>query len=188
MELPDALLSPGSKNFKNPPRKSFLYFRKWNFLARRLKKVLYFKKWNSLTSYFSYILKRNFPNSKKKNKKPTLKGFLIFWEMELSSPNIKKVFLYLSKELAKLKTKNFCLRENFSHISTHTHTHTQKVSYIFSYKEAKFSKLKYFLIIVIKRFFSFYITFFYTQPVYFFNLKDLCNIHNHIVAFFLFIL
>ena len=44
---------------------------------------------------------------KKKNKKPTLKGFLIFWEMELSSPNIKKVFLYLSKELAKLKTKNF---------------------------------------------------------------------------------
>ena len=35
------------------------------------------------------------------------------------------------------------------------------------YKEAKFSKLKYFLIIIAKCFFSFYNNFSYTQPVYF---------------------
>ena len=50
-----------------------------------------------------------------------------------------------------------------------SHTYTAKVSYTFPYKEAKFSKLKYFIIIIIKRFFSFCNIFFFTQPVYFFH-------------------
>ena len=33
MQLPSALLDPGSKNKKNPPQKESLYFWKWNFLA-----------------------------------------------------------------------------------------------------------------------------------------------------------
>ena len=57
----------------------------------------------------------------------------------------------------------------------------KRVSYTFPNKEAKFSKLKYFLIIIIKRFFSFYDIFFYTQPVDFLHLlRDFCNVHDHI--------
>ena len=52
--------------------------------------------------------------------------------------------------------------------------------YTFSYKETKFSKLKYFSIIIIKRFFSFYNIFFYTQQAF--------VVHEHIVFFFLFLL
>ena len=63
----------------------------------------------------------------------------------------------------------------------------EKISSTFSYKEAKFSKLKFFLIIIIKRFSSFYNDFFYTQPVYFFRpLRDFCNAHDHFVAFIYF--
>ena len=62
-----------------------------------------------------------------------------------------------------------------------------KIFSTFSYKKEKFSKLKYFLIIIIEHFFSFYIIFFYSQPVYFFHLlRDFCNVHDHIVAFFFF--
>ena len=93
-----------------------------------------------------------------KMKKPTLKKILAFQEMELS---------YISGgNLQSLKIKNF---------------------YIFSHKEAKFSKLKYFLIIITWHFFSFYNIFFYTQKAFFFLLlRDFCNVHNHSVAFFFF--
>ena len=45
-----------------------------------------------------------------------------------------------------------------------------KVFYTFSYKEAKIFKLKYFLIIIIWHFFSFYNIFFYTQQAFVFPL------------------
>ena len=62
-----------------------------------------------------------------------------------------------------------------------------KIFYTFLYKEAKFSKLKYFLIIILMDFFSFYNILFYTQPVYFFHLlRDFCGVHGHIVTFFSF--
>ena len=72
---------------------------KWDFLAHRLKTFLYFLKKN-----FSYIsgnfltssLKKsggNFPSSK--NKKNTLKKFLIFWEMEVFSPKLKNSYIFL---------------------------------------------------------------------------------------------
>ena len=66
-----------------------------DFLAPRLKNFLYFRKWNFLASYFSYISGGNFPRSKSK-KKNTLKKFLIFPEMELSSlKKLNKNFFYL---------------------------------------------------------------------------------------------
>ena len=53
-------------------------------------------------------------------------------------------------------------------------------------KKLFFSKLKYFFIIIIKRFFSFYNIFFYTQQAFVFHfLRDFFNIHDQIVAFFL---
>ena len=40
----------------------------------------------------SYIPRENFPNSK--TKKTFLKKFLIFWEIELSSPKLKKLLYF----------------------------------------------------------------------------------------------
>ena len=73
--------------------------------------------------------------------------------MELSSPKLKK------PKSENKKFHAFCLfRENFSNISTN-------FSYTFHYKEAKFSKFKYFPITIIKRFFSFF-----TQQTFVFHL------------------
>ena len=72
------LLSLSLKKQKNPPPKKLLYFRKWNFLALRLKDFLYF-----LKKSFSYIAgnrtfcERTFTTRKKK-KSPPRKSFLHF--------------------------------------------------------------------------------------------------------------
>ena len=62
MELPGALFKPklGKKNLS---QKSSLYFKKWNFLASRLKNFLYFMKYNFLAlrlKDFLYFGKWNF--------------------------------------------------------------------------------------------------------------------------------
>ena len=63
----------------------------------------------------------------------------------------------------------------------------KKVSYILPYKEAKFSKLRYFLIIIIKCFFSFYYIFFNTQSVCFFIFCEIFVTFTTILSlFFLF--
>ena len=82
-----------------------------------------------------------------KMKKPTLKVFLIFREMGLSSPKSGKPLIFQEVICKAWKSK---------------------ISYTVPYQEAKFSKSKFFLIIIIKCFFSFYDPFLYTQPVYFF--------------------
>ena len=106
--------------------------------------------------------------------------------MELSSLKLKD-FPIFQEELPKTEKQkfyNFCLlRENFSNIST-----KEKNFLYFSFKEAKFSKSKYFLIIIIKRFFSFYNIFCYTKQAFVFHLLvDFCIVYDHIVAFFLFL-
>ena len=65
----------------------------------------------------------------------------------------------------------------------------KKVSYTLPYKEATFSKLKYFLIISNKALFL-YIIFFsiFNQFIFFHLLRDFCNVHDYIVAFFRFLL
>ena len=90
---------------------------------------------------------------------------------------------YISGEnLKDLKIKNFLkqfLRDLFKH------KHKKSVSY----KEAKFSKLKYFHMIIIRHFFSFYHVFFYTQQAFAFHiLVDFCIVDNNIDTFFLFLL
>ena len=90
------------------------------------KNYLYFRKWNFLIiQETSYISGSNF----------------------LSSKNDKRS----GNNLQRLKNKKkivFCLlRANFLNISA------KKVYYTFPYKEVNFSKLKYFLIIIINCFF-----------------------------------
>ena len=64
-----------------------------------------------------------------------------------------------------------------------------KIVNTFSYKDAKFSKLKYFLMIMVRHFFSFYIIFLYTQQAFVFHLlRYFCNVHDHIATSLLFFL
>ena len=86
MHLPGTLLRPGSKNEKKiHPEKNSLYFRKWNFLALKLKEFLYFLKRN----LFLYFREQNpalfRPRQKNKN-------FSYFLEIKL----FKKI-LYISE-------------------------------------------------------------------------------------------
>ena len=61
------------------------------------------------------------------------------------------------------------------------------VSDVFLYKEAQFSKWKYFSLIIKYHFFSFYNIFLYTQQAFVFHLQgDFCNLHEQIVTFFSF--
>ena len=75
--------------------------------------------------------------------------------MKLSNFKLKN-FLYFRKKLPWSENqKSIFIKQ----------AQKKKVSYTFPYKEAKFSKLKYFLIIIMKCFFSVYSTFVYTKPV-----------------------
>ena len=78
-------------------------------------------------------------------------------------------FLFVERELFKYKHKR------------------KKVSYTVPYKEEKFSKLKCFLIIIIKSFFSFYNIFFYTQQAFIFHLLRDFVTFMIILSIFLFI-
>ena len=81
--------------------------------------------------------------------------------------------------MESLKIKNFLffsLKEDFLNKSA-----KEKASYTFPYKEATFSTLKYFLIILIKSFFLFYNNFLYTRQSFAFHfLRDFCNVPDHI--------
>ena len=103
------------------------------------------------------------------------------WEMGLSSPKLKKLITFQEKTCNAWKSK-------ISYISFQIKAQKKKVSYTFRYKEAKIFKLKYILIIIIMRFFSFCNIFSYTQQAYFFHLlRDFCNVHDHIIDFFSFL-
>ena len=103
------------KPWKNFRKQNYLIFQEATFQALKMKKktllrtFLYFRKWNFLAPRL----------------KPEDQIFYIF------------CLLFVKRELFK-------------------HKHKRKKSYTFPYKGAKFSKLKYFLIIIIKAFSSFY--------------------------------
>ena len=129
----------------------------------------------------------------------TIKKFLVFQEMELSSSKIKKILIFQKWNFLALKLKNFLYFGKWNLLASNSKSsyisggnlqslkiqncnfffvereqvQKEKVSYTFLYKEVKFSKFKYILIIIIKRFFSFYNSFSYTQPVYFFILWEI---------------
>ena len=94
-----------------------------------------------------------------------------------------KKLLHFSRELVKPENPKFhiscLLRENFSNISV------KSFFYTFLYKEAKFSKLKYFLINIIKCFFSFLNIFSIPNQFIFFHLlRNFCNAHDQILLSF----
>ena len=117
MELTRALFSPSSKNKKKSiPKKKFLYFRKWNFLALILTKFLYFRK----RRLFLYVQKWNpalfSPDLKNKNIYSE-KNFLYFRKLLGASEKNsyvflqRKLFLYFRKR--KPRRKSFKYKKTF---------------------------------------------------------------------------
>ena len=130
MELPGALFSPSWKNKQNAPRENFLCPNIKNFIyifsaalifqeteppqkkflcCLKRKLFLYFGKRKPPKKYlcsgngtFLYFMKRNFPNSKKKQ--PTLKKCLKFREIELSSSKLKKILIF-QERTCKIRRK-----------------------------------------------------------------------------------
>ena len=117
-----------------------------------------------------------------KNKNPSFKIFSYFGKWNLLAPNLKD-FLHFTRDLKKAKNKKihiFCFfRDN---------KRKKVLLYFLSLKKGKFSKLKYFLIIIIKCFFSCYNIFPLLNKLFFRLLRGFRNFHDHIVAFFLFLL
>ena len=117
MELTRALFSPSSKNKKKSiPKKKFLYFRKWNFLALILTKFLYFRK----RRLFLYVQKWNpalFSPGLKNKKIYSEKNFLYFRKpFGASEKNSyvflkRKLFLYFRKR--KPRRKSFKCKKKF---------------------------------------------------------------------------
>ena len=119
-------------------------------------------------------------------KKTLLKSFLNFEKRNLVAPNLKKSVLYFTRTFQSLKIKNcpffVCCERTFQ-----IWAQKKRVSYTFSYTGAKFSKLKYFLILITKHLFSLYDIFFYTQQAFAFHiLKNVSYVHDHIAGFLFF--
>ena len=85
---------------KSIPEKSSYISQKLNFLSLT-GTFPYFRKWNPLKKI--YISGSNFPSSKNIKKKTTLKKLLTFWEMELSSPELKILLVF--QEVARKARK-----------------------------------------------------------------------------------
>ena len=112
-------------------------------------------------------------------KKSTINPQFYFGKMELSSPSLKN-FLYFKRELAKPEnfTFLFLVRELFQNKCK------RKRFLILFFVSAKFSELKYFLVKLMNRFFSFYNISFYIQQAFAFHfLRDFCNVPNHIFIY-----
>ena len=108
--------------------------------------------------------------------------FFIFQEIELFSSKLKKLLIFHERVCKAWKSKIsqfLSVERELLNISLE-----EKSFLCFPYQKVKLSKSKYFLIIIMKRFFSFYNVFFYTQEAHIFHLLiGICNIHHHIVAF-----
>ena len=101
----------GKQNFLALRVKAFLYFpqKRFSYISgngtfRPRKNFLHFRKWNFLASYFSYISERFFPNSK--NKKNTLwKHFLYFGKWNVSFWSLKVILKFQERTCKALKNK-----------------------------------------------------------------------------------
>ena len=110
--------------------------------SSNIKKFLIFRIWNFLGSYFSHIPREKFLSPKNK-KKTTLRTFLIFQEMELSSPKLKKFLIFSGGNFQSLKISYiffhiFCFLER----TFQTLAQKRKIPNTFRYKEPKGSKLR----------------------------------------------
>ena len=126
----------GNRTFQPQVQKASYISRKGTFLYF-LKKMffLYFGKWNTL------YLRR----WKRKTNRHSEKNF---------SPSLKKPLLFQEGTYKTWKSKVSCISFHFFCL---LEARRKKLSCTFPYKEERFSKLKYFLMIIIKHFFSFYI-------------------------------
>ena len=110
--------------------------------------------------------------------------------LEIFSKNtaLKKFLMFSQKRSYffwkwKLRKKIVLIHEmDFCYISE-SNFPWSKFFYLFRYKEANFSKLKYLLKIINSHFFSFYNNFFYSASFLFPLLIDSCNVHDRIVGF-----
>ena len=132
-------LEKQKKIFSN---KSYYIFRKWNSLALILRNFLHFRKRKPFKT--SYVSGNIFLSLKNKNS--TLRKFLTSQETETREKfpifsQKKAVLIFQETEIQK---KFLMFQETF-YISGSNFPRSKKF-YTFSYKEAKFSKLKYFLI------------------------------------------
>ena len=94
--------------------------------------------------------------------------------------NIKKLLIFFQKKAVLIFREKETLKNFFM---------SHKTENLKNFPSSKFSKLKYFLIIIIPYFFSFYNIFFNTQQAFVFHLlRDFCSVNDHIVDFFLFLL
>ena len=119
--------------------------------------------------------------------------------MKKKTNSLIKLLLFLKIELSSRKTKNFLIFEErtckawkskisrFLFVVTKLFNYKCKMKSTLTPKGAKFSKLKYCLIIKKSVFFSFSDIFFYTQEDFFSSSKRFCNVHDRIVAFFSFL-
>ena len=111
----------------------------------------------------------------------------IFWEMELSSPKLKKLLIFLEWTCKAWNSKISHIFFTFFARTFQTYLQKKNASDTFPRKEAKFSELKHFLIIIIRHFFSLYNIFFYAQKAFLFHLLiNFRDVHDHIVFFFFF--
>ena len=132
---------------------TFLYFRKEISKLEKLKKK---KKRSKNISYIfskkslSYILGNGTFLCFLK------KFFLHFWKRNFPDPRLKKKSYISGEYLQRMKIKNLKIKYFLSvEREFFKRKHKKKSILCFYYKEAKFSKLKYFLINTIKLFFSF---------------------------------
>ena len=149
--------------------KKFLIFREMELSNSKIKTFFIFSQKKS----FSYIFSKNSPaRSSLSPQKATLKKFLIFSQKSPQffwNGNHEKILMFQETELSYILGSNFPRSHFF---------------YTFSFKEVKIFKLKYFLIIIIRHFFSFYIIVFYTQQAFvLLHLRDFCNVQNHVDIF-----
>ena len=121
MELPSPLLNPISKKIKKSTPIKFLYFRKWNFLAPRLKNSLYFGKLNFMVlilKNFLYFFKRNpekvliyqetglsYISGNRNPKKLLIFQKVIFRSRKIKKPTLKNLFILREMELSSSHKK-----------------------------------------------------------------------------------
>ena len=133
--------------------KKFIIFQETERSSLKFKKLLIFQE-----RELSYIFSKKI-------------FFVIFWKMEPSifkevkkkkkktvilkifSPSLKNPLLFRERTYKAWKSK---ISSIFFRIFCLLKAQRKKVSCTFLYKEGRFSKLKYFLVIMIKHFFSFY--------------------------------
>ena len=93
------------RNQKNASWKNFLYFLKKKFFV-------YFGEWNFLAQVLknSHIFSEKIFLLWRELAKPRKQNFFIFWEMELSSPEIKKILFSKKISISNFLYQNFFIR------------------------------------------------------------------------------